>query len=158
AGAAGPDFRVGALAIKHFGMNSQAVPATLLEVSRAAANPGGVAARGMNPEEIRADFLAALAGEGGRGPGPALDLEIELGPLLSLTELGMVFLKEFRDAADGSLACYQQIVEARARVLEVGGAGVLTGPYEVKIHAFDSHPIAADLGLGAGDPLVLRPS
>ena len=61
--------------------------------------------------------------------------------------LPMLFLKQFRDVADPSRACYQAIVEAAARMTHVTHAGVLRGAFTVEITAADSHPIARELGL-----------
>jgi uncharacterized protein with NAD-binding domain and iron-sulfur cluster len=61
----------------------------------------------------------------------------------------MVFLKQIRDAADHSRACYQSIVEATARVTAFRGGGRLEGDYEVILPPLASHPIASDLGLSS---------
>jgi uncharacterized protein with NAD-binding domain and iron-sulfur cluster len=57
-----------------------------------------------------------------------------------------VFLKQFRDSADGSLACYQSIVEAPVHVTHVSPRPSLRD-WQVTIHPIDSHPIARDLGV-----------
>ncbi len=67
----------------------------------------------------------------------------------------MIFLKQFRDHADGNLACYQAVVEALVRVGAFRSAGWLPGTYEVAIESYASHPIVADLGLGSGKPPVV---
>lgn len=57
-----------------------------------------------------------------------------------------VFLKQFRDADDGTRACYQAVVEAgatftSARAVPVGR------PVRVTIHPLDSHPLTEELGI-----------
>ncbi|MEA2125721.1 MAG: hypothetical protein QOI80_2503 [Solirubrobacteraceae bacterium] len=57
-----------------------------------------------------------------------------------------VFLKQFRDADDGTRACYQAVVEAgatftKAKARPVGHA------VRVTIHPLDSHPITEELGV-----------
>jgi uncharacterized protein with NAD-binding domain and iron-sulfur cluster len=62
-------------------------------------------------------------------------------------ELTLVFLKQLRDAADPRRACYQAVVEARARALTVRSGRPLAGRYEVRWSDADSHPIRRELGL-----------
>ncbi len=77
---------------------------------------------------------------GGRSPLSAEDL----GPAKDLVS---VFLKQFRDGSDGSLACYQAILEASAHVKAFHGGGPLTHDYRLSLTDAESHPIARDLGL-----------
>jgi hypothetical protein len=77
--------------------------------------------------EIRTDFNTAVAWMRG--------------------EIGMVFLKQFRDVAQLDRACYQSVNLVTAQVVGFHGAGVLAGDYEINIQDLDSHPIRADLGL-----------
>ncbi|MGH2847914.1 MAG: NAD(P)-binding protein [Thermoleophilaceae bacterium] len=60
--------------------------------------------------------------------------------------VGQVFLKQFRDAADGTRACYQSVVEAPVRVRRVR-ARPSAREWAVRIHPLDSHPIDQELGL-----------
>jgi hypothetical protein len=61
----------------------------------------------------------------------------------------MVFLKQFRDAAQHDRACYQAVVEAPSVT-----HGVKTRPsladWDVTIHPVDSHPLRSDLGVTGG--------
>ena len=59
----------------------------------------------------------------------------------------MVFLKQFRDAASGENACYQAIVSGAGEIYEFKGGAPLESKFDITIHSYDSHPIAADLGL-----------
>ncbi len=67
---------------------------------------------------------------------------------------GLVFLKQFRDAADPSRACYQAVIEAAATADSFRAARTL-GPHAITIRHSDSHPIARELGLRDG-PLTSR--
>jgi len=58
-----------------------------------------------------------------------------------------VFLKQFRDIADGYKACYQSIVEVPCKMTNFYSGGFLPGQYEVTFADFASHPIVKDLGL-----------
>jgi hypothetical protein len=59
----------------------------------------------------------------------------------------MVFLKQFRDVANGALACYQSIVRGAGAITGFTGGGPLGDDFQITINSYDSHPIAADLGL-----------
>jgi uncharacterized protein with NAD-binding domain and iron-sulfur cluster len=64
-----------------------------------------------------------------------------------------VFLKQFRDAGDGTRACYQAVVEAPIEVkrFSVRPSGF---DWDLTIHPLDSHPIEQELGLGSQRPLM----
>lgn len=59
-----------------------------------------------------------------------------------------VNLKQLRDAAVPTLACYQAVVRTRARLLEVRRVAS-TGPYAYRIHACPTHPLVEALGVPA---------
>jgi len=83
-------------------------------------------------------------------PMPTLSLLRALIDSAVDLEVPMVFLKQFRDVADGKQACYQAIVEAPNRV--TGGpfnAGFLPGDWELAIEQFDSVRLIDRLGLRA---------
>lgn len=65
---------------------------------------------------------------------------------LQAGRMSQVFLKQFRDVADGQRACYQQVVEAPVQTantdLQLTGA-----PWTVTVDPLDSHPLTAELGL-----------
>lgn len=58
-----------------------------------------------------------------------------------------VFLKQFRDIADGTDACYQSIIEVTCKMTQFHSGGLLSGQYEVDIAELASHPVVQDLGL-----------
>ena len=64
-------------------------------------------------------------------------------------KVDMVYLKQFRDAANGANACYQAIIQGAGAITDFRGGAPLDGDFQVTIHPYDSHPIAADLGLEA---------
>ena len=65
---------------------------------------------------------------------------------LAAGRLRQVFLKQFRDAADGARACYQSVVEAP---IEVQGGGMRPSDraWDLTIHPLDSHPIGQEMGV-----------
>lgn len=62
-----------------------------------------------------------------------------------LGRVDFVNLKQLRDAAVPTLACYQAVVRTSARLLDIRRVAP-TGPYAYRIHACESHPLDA-LGL-----------
>jgi hypothetical protein len=78
---------------------------------------------------------------------PSLKFLFNLGDELKKKEVPCVFLKQFRDVADGSRACYQSIVGVPMRIANFRGGGLLRGRYRLDLARFESHPIARDLGL-----------
>jgi hypothetical protein len=67
----------------------------------------------------------------------------------------LLFLKQFRDASCPTKACYQAILEAPLSVHPMSADYRSLDPtlFEITIQNWDSHPIAADVGVKAGVPL-----
>ena len=59
----------------------------------------------------------------------------------------LVFLKQFRDAANSEAACYQSLIEAPMEVGTFRGGGWLPDGCRVTINPLASHPIAETMGL-----------
>lgn len=59
----------------------------------------------------------------------------------------IVNLKQFRDENDNSLACYQALVDCKAQMTLLRGAGPLPGEYQLTVTPCESHQIEKDLGL-----------
>jgi hypothetical protein len=57
-----------------------------------------------------------------------------------------IFLKQFRSVADGARAGSQEISEAGTTLKRMSGRPLL-GEFDVRLHALDSHPIEAELGI-----------
>ena len=73
-------------------------------------------------------------------------------------EITFVFLKQFRDAADGAAACFQSVFEARAPITRFGTGELLLGDYEVEILDHDSAPLGRDLFGATSHSTKLKPS
>jgi hypothetical protein len=113
-----------------------------------AVDPASLAQQTTNPWQ---DAAAAL-GEVITALSPLAPLGSGfLGSILSGLTLKApaVFLKQFRDETDPTLACYQRVVLADCAIpaASVGG-GMLPGKPEITLESFDSHPVALELGLG----------
>ncbi|MGK4000929.1 NAD(P)-binding protein [Sorangium sp. So ce1024] len=115
-------------------------PGRILEVTRRDAGP-------IPPRARAVDRLFFDA------PGPLGGLSPWLTPIsrrLAANEVTLAFLKQFRDVERTDRACYQAIVEAKARVTALRGFGPLPGTLRVDWDDHDSHPFSAELGLAPG--------
>jgi hypothetical protein len=140
---------VDTLAIDRFAPDAEATVRRLLEVRRTDAEPVGHPFQTWDEvEEVFEDFLHALLGTGGVSL-PGLGLLAQAFQFVGQRELPLVFLRQFRDVADGRRASYQAVVEAMARVLQFREAGKLRGDYRLTLSDLDSHPVARELGLSA---------
>lgn len=88
--------------------------------------------------EGMAELLAGLA--------PGLLAHPELLVDLVAGTPTQVFLKQFRDARDGTRACYQAVIEAPVKIKRATGR-LLDGDWIVAVQALDSHPLVSELGL-----------
>ena len=91
-----------------------------------------------------------LSGNGGKLVVPGFNFLLDLVGLARNEEVPGVFLKQFRDTADGTKACYQAVIEAGSFVDTFNGGGLLDGTYQATLFSYDSHPLADDLGLTPG--------
>jgi hypothetical protein len=71
---------------------------------------------------------------------------------LSLGKVPQIFLKQFRDIADGTRACYQAVTLASYTITRLHSV-TPTNRYETVLRALDSTPVAATLGL-SGQPAI----
>ncbi len=79
---------------------------------------------------------------------------------LSTHPLPVINLKQFRDAADSSRACYQALVSSPTEITGWTGGHFLDGDYEIEIATCESHQIVKDLGLAeqtGPDSTVIKP-
>jgi hypothetical protein len=96
------------------------------------------------------DAIKAVAGflhKDGGLPLPGLNLLIQIFELAKHREVPAIFLKQFRDAAEGTKACYQALVEAGCEVTKFSGGGLLDGTYQIKACDYPSMPLASSLGI-----------
>lgn len=68
----------------------------------------------------------------------------------------LVFLKQFRDASCATKACYQAVIEAPIAFDPAGAGYQILDPrlFELTVQSWASDPIAAELGIAAGEPIV----
>ena len=72
---------------------------------------------------------------------------------LLLGQVEVVNLKQFRDAADSNLACYQALIEGPCTIKALHGGGLLPAGFTATINNWASNPIAAYLGLPTSGPI-----
>ena len=116
----------------------------VLEMRRAAGGEGeagGEAAEGM--DGLVDTVMERLVEPGAEGVLPDLCRDLRRG------RMTMVFLKQFRDAAQHDRACHQAVVEAVSVTHRVTTRPSLAD-WDVTIHPVDSHPLAGDLGVRSG--------
>jgi hypothetical protein len=94
-------------------------------------------------------ILGAIEGKALTGDSSGLILDM-------VTHTTLVFLKQFRDAACASKACYQAVIEAPLTIDELGATCEMLDPnlFELTIESWASDPIARDLGIDAGTALI----
>lgn len=68
-------------------------------------------------------------------------------------KVNMVFLKQFRDVADPSKACYQAIIESSGYVEKIHDGGYLNDQYQLEISEFASFPLMNDFGWKEINPI-----
>ena len=141
-------FATDAVAIAKFNPATEATVQRIFDVRRQDTPTVGKPAQTFATiEEIFKDFVEAIFGPSTSITLPGLGLVVELLDVLVHHTFPLVFLKQFRDVADPTRACYQAIIEAESKVTRFGGGHRLAGDYTATVRALDSHPIVSDLGL-----------
>jgi hypothetical protein len=127
--------------------------AQVRELMRVSQVPGSAGGADLSRFGTIAELLAAVWKELRSGEEPialpSLKFLFSFGEELAKAEVPCVFLKQFRDVVYGSRACYQAVVNVPMRITGFHGAGLLPGRYQLDLANFQSHPIAAELGLEA---------
>jgi len=131
-----------------FTANSKAKWLDFLEID-AVPNPGPVGPALSGAAAIAAeflpDFLTSVANDSDLTIG-SFQLLKQVVQELAKGQGNQIFLKQFRDARDGTKACYQAVVEGPVKVDSVKATPSADG-YKVTIHELDSHPIGDELGV-----------
>jgi len=79
--------------------------------------------------------------------GDDLKLAVDLVEIAVSRKIPVVNLKQFRDAVDGTKACYQAIIDSNLQLTGFHGGGPLLGKHNVTITPCASHQLIEDLGL-----------
>jgi uncharacterized protein with NAD-binding domain and iron-sulfur cluster len=132
-------------ATRTFGRDSEEVYQRLLTMTPVARRES----KAMAEVEGFASGARALFGHvsGGHAEWHAsMGLSIDIIARLLQEQVPQLFLKQFRDVADGNLACYQAITEAMGQVTRFDSVPHLT-EYDMVLAHLDSSPVATDLGI-----------
>ncbi len=134
---------------ERFGPEAPLQHRRLFEVRRTdAVAHGGFARVWDDLKDAFQDTMRLIVNDEGKVNLSSVELLVDIFEYLVHDEVPTVFLKQFRDAADPTLACYQALIEAPSKVLTFRSAGLVLGDYELTVFPFESHPIVKDLGLG----------
>lgn len=129
-----------------------------------------VRARAGANEPVRDDLVVRLAGgepsytacaaapEGSGDLGPFLTEAFAAAGLecpggIPLAKVPMLFLKQFRDAADPTLASSTEIVTVEARITRIRSPRLIRGEHELYLPEYDSLHIAKTLGMPIRGPV-----
>lgn len=140
-----PLFVTSVVGFQEFGASVRAVRQPLLELRRAGSTGSTL------PAETWQDWPSAQAALSRRVPellesdagGPWVGVATQL----AADNAPLVFLKQFRDATEPRLACYQEQLEAAITVKNFYEGGFLSNRYELQINSLASHPLSTLLGL-----------
>lgn len=139
-------FSVDILALKSFSPYTEGTIERVIQAQRVSG--GGFSSDWANFEDAGKAVLKLVASSLGTDDiWGDLKLAVHTFENLVSGNVPFVFLKQFRDVADGTKACRQSIVEVTCRMTQFRGGGLLGGEYRIEIEDLASHPLVADLGL-----------
>ena len=137
-----------------FGRDEGAGWRPLLEITAGSGSDGGAGEELGEMASILTHFVGDLARDerGGTMLGGVRLAGTVVDDMLA-GRYRQVFLKQFRESADGTRACYQTVVEApidvKRSVLRPSAR-----EWEVAIHHLDSHPIGDEMGVRTQQPAI----
>ncbi len=141
-----PEFSAQVMGFKQFGHGAVAKMETLLHV-RPYASPRDESRQDFSA--IQSSFFDTLLRAARTGMDKIL---LRIGSRVLNDAIPLVFLKQFRDAQNPALACYQSIVKARLKVEKFRQGGIFLKPYMLRLFPLASHPLAQNLGLKESQP------
>ncbi|MEA2361052.1 MAG: hypothetical protein QOD71_197 [Thermoleophilaceae bacterium] len=133
----------------NFGRNEGADWRDFLEVIAGAPRPGAGQAEPTSGPLALVQHLVGDMPELAEGAEMIVgDIRLTAGLMGDLLagRVAQVFLKQFRDAADGTRACYQAVVEAPVQIRRVEST-LAERDWSIRVHPLDSHPIDRELGI-----------
>jgi len=139
-----PQFNADVLGFKQFAPTAVARKERLLEINPASAETSQSKWNDWN--SVKSEF----AGELLKNVRPDLASGILEFAARAITDnVPLVFLKQFRHAANTRKVSYKTVVEAPLRIGVFHEGGPFSVPYKLSINHLDSHPFAQKLGLKA---------
>jgi len=140
-----PEFAVEVWGFTEFGPQVEGKPRPLLETRKIGGDSEDTvpdtwtdwdAARSALIRQVFKDWTPSADGE-----------DYEAQWFESLEAMPLVFLKQFRDAAESRKACYQAVIEAPVQLSTFYGGGFIDAAYALTLYPLASHPLAQTLGL-----------
>jgi hypothetical protein len=150
-----PQFVASVMGFKEYGPQARASLLPLVELKRSPGSSGAATPAWTGWPEAQSALAEGLSAQGGADPGAGW---VDFAAQLVTERAPLVFLKQFRDAADTRRACYQALVEAPIKLKSFYEGGFLPANYELHINQLASHPLAAWLGLQSKPALAVRMS
>jgi hypothetical protein len=147
-----PQFSTSVIGFKAFDPAALAGPEPLLEIKRLDAASNTSTSAWSDWPSARSELSAELVKNTAAGPQGSL---VEAAARLVTQPAPLVFLKQFRDAADSRRACYQAIIEAPLDIRQFTAGGFLRPAYQLGISPLASHPLCESLGLPAAQTASL---
>lgn len=146
--------QVDTLALPRRGSNEKARRVNLVEVRETRHRTGLDALLG-EVKGLLADVNELVFGPAGLVDQGGFKLLGSLLKTFGQNEIGIISLKQFRDAADPSKACYQAVVQSAFKIEHWHRRGLLPGDYAARITPVASMPIVEAFGMQPGpDGLV----
>jgi acetoacetate decarboxylase len=142
-----PEWSISTRLFPTLGPDTEGVVAPLITVTSLPDPTTSAASVWHTVADAGRDMLAIVRQAFAMPARPSLEFAADVLDTLIHREMPVVNLKQFRDCADPTRACYQAIVEAPCTVQTFYGGGLLAGHHHVSITQAASHPIISDLGL-----------
>ncbi|MEQ1497388.1 MAG: NAD(P)-binding protein [Novosphingobium sp.] len=139
-------------ATKTFGQDSQEQYQRLLDLTPTASPPGPLDQAAQTFEGGARALWSMMKSDAQRWY-PSLELGEDLLADVLERRIPQLFLKQFRDVADGTRACYQAIAQAPGYVTKFDSMPHLT-EFDMVLHHLDSSPIATDFGIAPQQTLL----
>ena len=141
---------VDTLAVERFSPTAKAAVQRFVTLRKTGPGPGAATRAWRSAGETLSEVSSLLS-----SAWPGAGLASQFSDLVRNKRYPLVFLKQFRDVADSSQACYQSVVEAPVNIGAFRSAGLLAGDYRLEIENLASHPVVEELGLESHTPRVL---
>jgi hypothetical protein len=137
------------MVLKTYSPETEVTRERLLTIAREGAIPSHANEKAFGPGEGTHAVRTLVEKMVAMGGAPGIDWNFVYQLLRDVfgRHLPMVFLKQYRDAVDGTAACYQAIVEADATVTDFKGFGFLPPGWTLKLKQYASARIIDDLAL-----------
>ena len=142
-----PQLSASVVGFSHFGADAVGSLQPLLQLRKSQTQPTQPTTSWTDWQSARKDLSATLLQSA--QANPALSL-VEIAARLATEPMPLVFLKQFRDALDSRLACYQAVLQAPIHITQFDSAGFLPARYELELNQLESHPLNKNLGLPTG--------